>query len=211
MAKKKDNLTKEISKWSFTADRIKKAMSKHTYDWWAKKYLEFAMSKTTDGTMPFLTEFLRAHYVHCPPYIEVSLIKSFPTYSKLKELHRTVTKEFVIGKNIDKASFAAEYLKNEGEWDTDIKTDQKISINLTSFKLPPASTPKQIETSDSNIIDVSPIDSSEEDIIDADFTEEHIVEIAKKVKVMKKKEDKEQETFEINNKLTEMLDELGGE
>jgi hypothetical protein len=202
--------------YATTASMIRDRLSKHTFEYWADRYLIWAEQKMLDGKMPFLTQFFRTYDIIITGGIGRDIGKD---YKKIQELYRIVSKEFVIGKNIDKASFASLYLQNAGEWDKDIKTDQRVSINLTSFKLPPAEPHKALETStvDDNIIDATVVDSSFGDaevVDDYDILEvvnpkdDIIVEIAKEVKKQKKEEGREQNIFDVNNKLTEMLDTL---
>lgn len=163
-------------KWIFGAGDVLKTIDKTSLQVWANRATSFILSCEEKGKHPFLATFWKEHGLWIynlrdelskGNYNLDKWKSSLDKYYNVDRIIKAARMQDAINRNIDKASFAQEMLKQEKIWDRDEGPQSgNITLNLVDFAslMPPqASLP-------TNQIDNTIIDNDgTQSILDASF------------------------------------------
>jgi len=166
---------KNRTKWKYSSKECRMEISKHSKDFWIKKVVDYVYETKKKNRVPFFTRFWKEEGlwifwldddVTKGKYTNKKYKDFLDTFLTIKKIIKDSIKENVIERNIDKASFALQYLSQESDWDQVQHQDQKqLTVNLVNFSnlLPgEAQDTPQLPNSESPtvlpIIDVKPLE-----------------------------------------------------
>lgn len=138
----KDQVNKK-DKWMYKSSEVSKEIERYSDKIWINRCIKYIEKMAKSSKLPTLADFYKQHGIWIY-YLRDDIAKGcYAKNDDLQNKYRLIKsiiddnkKDTIVNKNIDKATFAINYLQQEDNWDKEkALPSQNITFNLANFSL----------------------------------------------------------------------------